>query len=294
MSRSPPNYGNVLNAVAEQKGCTLEYTVPALVSGGICPPPSRVYPGTVCYMITVKVDRTEYHGFGPTPIIARHYAEVEAYNALVKAPSIEDAKNTSPNKVQVFASEGNATTTGSAVVEDRAIRNQQASTTGSSGNDERHISGNGSLHLGYVDASDGLAENVTHNKSDGDPYRGGGSSKALQYKEDNSTTYSHKVAGTVTAPGFGKVGDTFCEIPLPKSRYHVPEDHDEMVKMFVKSSENEVDGNNPSAFTFRRRNQRDITDVLYEVARQKGVKVIIEVGSCGPPRLRQVSVSAHL
>lgn len=49
-----------------------------LVDGGLTPPPSRLYPGTKCYMVTVAMDGREHFGFGPTPSIARTAAIREA------------------------------------------------------------------------------------------------------------------------------------------------------------------------------------------------------------------------
>lgn len=45
-----------------------------IVEGGLTPPPSKIYPGTKCYMVTVTVDGSYHHGFGPTPIIAKNAA----------------------------------------------------------------------------------------------------------------------------------------------------------------------------------------------------------------------------
>ena len=49
-----------------------------LVDGGLTPPPSRLYPGTKCYMVCVAYGGREYLGFGPTPFIARKAAIREA------------------------------------------------------------------------------------------------------------------------------------------------------------------------------------------------------------------------
>lgn len=42
-----------------------------LVDGGVSPPPSKLYPGRKCYMVTVSYGGAEHLGFGPTPSIAR-------------------------------------------------------------------------------------------------------------------------------------------------------------------------------------------------------------------------------
>ena len=79
MSYAGPRYDGLLGSLAARHGCTLEYSLPELVSGGLTPPPSRVYPGRVCYMMTVQVGGSSYLGFGPNPLIAKHVAEFEAY-----------------------------------------------------------------------------------------------------------------------------------------------------------------------------------------------------------------------
>lgn len=53
-----------------------------LVDGGLSPPPSKIYPGTKCYIVTVAVDNKEHSGFGPTPSIAQRAAVLEAYKFL--------------------------------------------------------------------------------------------------------------------------------------------------------------------------------------------------------------------
>lgn len=53
-----------------------------LVDGGLSPPPSKIYPGTKCYMVVVAVDRKEYCGFGPAPSIAQRAAILEAYKSM--------------------------------------------------------------------------------------------------------------------------------------------------------------------------------------------------------------------
>lgn len=53
-----------------------------LVDGGLSPPPSKIYPGTRCYMVTVAVDNKEHCGFGPSPSIAQRAAILEAYRFL--------------------------------------------------------------------------------------------------------------------------------------------------------------------------------------------------------------------
>lgn len=53
-----------------------------LVDGGLSPPPSKIYPGTKCYMVTVTVDGRNDIGFGPSRSIAQLSAIREAYSYL--------------------------------------------------------------------------------------------------------------------------------------------------------------------------------------------------------------------
>lgn len=60
---------------------------PQLVDGGLTPPPSKGYPGTKCFMVTVTVDKNEYHGFGPSPSIAKTSALQKAFSSLNPLPT---------------------------------------------------------------------------------------------------------------------------------------------------------------------------------------------------------------
>lgn len=75
-------YSSLLRSLSQQLGVDVDYSQPEIVSGSICPPPSRIYPGTVCYMVSVRVDGQTFLGFGPKPLVARQFAEYEAYRAL--------------------------------------------------------------------------------------------------------------------------------------------------------------------------------------------------------------------
>ncbi len=65
-----------------REGLTVHVSKAAVVGGGLSPPPSQVYPGTKCFMVTVTIENNEHHGFGPTKDIARKAAIVEAYKSL--------------------------------------------------------------------------------------------------------------------------------------------------------------------------------------------------------------------
>ena len=84
MSTDLRSCAGCLHRLASARGCKLEYGQPLLVSGGLSPPPSKVYPGRVCFMLSLAVGAKVFTGFGPTTRIAKHFAEVEAYKALLK------------------------------------------------------------------------------------------------------------------------------------------------------------------------------------------------------------------
>ena len=65
-----------------------------LVDGGLTPPPSRIYPGRKCYMVTVDFGGVEHCGFGPSPSIARAVAIRQACRAHSSA---REPSNTSPS-----------------------------------------------------------------------------------------------------------------------------------------------------------------------------------------------------
>ncbi len=69
-------------ALVKRKGYSCDISGPQLVNGSATPPPSRRYPGLVCYMVTITVNKVEYHGYGPTAALARQAAAFEAYKVL--------------------------------------------------------------------------------------------------------------------------------------------------------------------------------------------------------------------
>lgn len=76
------SYVPLFLALVKRKGYSCEIREPQLVNGSATPPPSRRYPGLVCYMVTITVNKVEYHGYGPTAGLARQFAAFEAYKAL--------------------------------------------------------------------------------------------------------------------------------------------------------------------------------------------------------------------
>ena len=76
------SYVSLFLALVKRKGYSCEITDPQLVNASATPPPSRCYPGLVCYMVTITVNKVEYHGYGPTAGLARQFAAFQAYKAL--------------------------------------------------------------------------------------------------------------------------------------------------------------------------------------------------------------------
>ena len=76
------NYKKELETIAALQGLKLEYCSPNVVNGSLTPPPSRIYPNTTCYMVTLRIGKKEFHGFGPTNFIARTAAEYVGHEAL--------------------------------------------------------------------------------------------------------------------------------------------------------------------------------------------------------------------
>lgn len=76
------SYHRHLRTMAALRKLEVTYSSPIVVTGSMTPPPSSIYPGVRCYMVTVTVDERPFHGFGPTPYIARSAAEFEAYKSV--------------------------------------------------------------------------------------------------------------------------------------------------------------------------------------------------------------------
>lgn len=73
--------------LVKSEGLVARTSKAVMVEGGLTPPPSKIYPGTKCYMVTVSVDDSDYHGFGPTPSIAKYAALQYACEGLHLARS---------------------------------------------------------------------------------------------------------------------------------------------------------------------------------------------------------------
>ena len=88
----------------ERIGLEAHISKAVVVEGGLTPPPSRSFPGTKCYMVTVIVDGCDHFGFGPTPSIARCAAIQDACKSLCLAEKkleltdsgVQELVNTAP------------------------------------------------------------------------------------------------------------------------------------------------------------------------------------------------------
>ena len=76
------SYVALFLALVKRKGYSCDISDPQLVNASATPPPSRRYPGLVCYTVTITVNKVEYHGYGPTAGLARQFAAFEAYKSL--------------------------------------------------------------------------------------------------------------------------------------------------------------------------------------------------------------------
>lgn len=81
--------GGAFWSLVKREGRAVAVTRAVVVDGGLSPPPSKIYPGTKCFMVIVAVDNQEYSGFGPSPSIAQRAAILEAYRSLRSCKSGE-------------------------------------------------------------------------------------------------------------------------------------------------------------------------------------------------------------
>lgn len=87
-------------ALVKRKGYSCEVSEPQLVNGSATPPPSKRYPGLVCYMVTITVDKIQYHGYGPTAALARQFAAFEAYKVLAPVLSRDVSRSVQDSGVE--------------------------------------------------------------------------------------------------------------------------------------------------------------------------------------------------
>ena len=74
--------------LVKREGWVASVSRAVLVEGSLSPPPSKLYPGTKCFMVTVTIDNNaEFYGFGPTAVIARKAAIHEACTSFQSLPA---------------------------------------------------------------------------------------------------------------------------------------------------------------------------------------------------------------
>jgi len=278
------NYGSLLRSIVKQNGYTIEYSVPELVTGGLCPPPSRLFPGTLCYMITVTVNGNSYYGFGPTPRTANHFAEFEAYNALNPLP-VEEAE-----RVRSFIpdigeseSEGEALSSMNVPGLSQGSDASDATVVGDSPTDkimqptfatpESKCVRTGEVHRDVTKVETKTFSTCT-------------SERAMEYLVSQEARSPVKTTRADT--------EKYCEIPqsFQPRKYSVPKNMDEMIAV-MEETPNEGRQQSPVAFMFSGTKRRDVVETLLEEARKKGVGVSFQVYTVGPPDARLVSSQAN-
>ena len=105
------SYVPLFLALVKRKGYSCEISEPQLVSGSTTPPPSRRYPGLVCYMVTIAVNEVEYHGYGPTAGLARQFAAFEAYKDLAPVLRKDVPKSVQDSGVECARDDDSASVT---------------------------------------------------------------------------------------------------------------------------------------------------------------------------------------
>ena len=94
MATNPRQY---IEKEADKRGLKLSYSTPVLATGSSTPPPSRIFPGSTCYYVCITFGDDNYHGYGPTPFIARTSAELEAATNIYKKSTQKDACQRKPS-----------------------------------------------------------------------------------------------------------------------------------------------------------------------------------------------------
>ena len=285
MAATSVNYGSLLRSTVKQNGYLMEYSGPELVTGGLCPPPSRHFPGTLCYMVTVTANGNSYYGFGPTPKAAKHFAEFEAYNALHPLPveEVERARNFIP---ETGESESEGEPLASMNVSNLSQGSDASDTTvvdDSPTNNKRQPSFaypysptlDSSCVTGEVCRDITKVETQTFSTSTSERV-------AIQPVMGQETRSPVKTTRTDT--------ETFCEIPqsFRPRKYSVPKDVDETIAVLEETTTDESI-QSPGTYMFSGTKRRDVVDTLLEEAKKKGVGVSFQVYTVGPPHARLVS-----
>ncbi|XP_019849566.1 PREDICTED: uncharacterized protein LOC109580620 [Amphimedon queenslandica] len=104
MATNPRQY---IEEEADKRGLKLSYSTPVLATGSSTPPPSTIFPGSTCYYVCITFGNDNYHGYGPTPFIARTSAELEAATNIYKKSTQKEACQRKPslNSTMVLCSQ---------------------------------------------------------------------------------------------------------------------------------------------------------------------------------------------
>ena len=302
MANRCSNFGALLKSLAIRNGYTIEYSEPELVTGSLCPPPSRHYPGTTCYMTFVTVNRRAYLGFGPTCTTARKSAEFEAYNALHPLPveEVERVRRFIPHieawgesESEASDNEGTSPSLHSTCNEKEIYCDNVKSPRLSQGADVSDVTEvnnctqlNCDTHTcsrfadsrndtGAYCTSENATKNVVSNQR-----------IVTAAREEHSKLKIPPSSSTVETQD----KETFWEIPQSSQsgKYNVPKNTDEMIAMLEKPPSDDS-GLLPEAFTFTRNRGIDVVDMLLEEAKQRGVSVAFQSRTIGPSYSKMVS-----
>ncbi len=94
-----------LKSLAKSKRLAITYSCPVIANGSLLPSSMVVAPGTKCYLVSLSIGDDTFHGFGPTPFIAKSSAEHEAYTVLCSDESVMKRIEYTLNKSRVADSE---------------------------------------------------------------------------------------------------------------------------------------------------------------------------------------------
>ena len=284
MANQCSNFGALLKSLAIQNGYTIEYSEPELVNGSLCPPPSRHYPGTTCYMMFVTVNGRAYLGFGPTCTTARKSAEFEAYNTLHPLPveEVERVRRFIPESEAWGESESDNERTSpslhSTCNEKEIYSNDVELPRLSQGSDASDFAEVG-IRTRF-DRDTPTCTQLADSRNDTDAY----------CTSENATRNVVSNQRTATATRGNHDKETFWEIPQSSQseKYHVPKDTDEMIAMLEKPPSDDS-GLLSEAFTFSRSRENNVVDMLLEEAKQKGVNIAFQSRTIGPSYSKVVS-----
>ena len=282
----------------KRSGYSVEYSKPQLVNGSLSPPPSRCYPGTVCYMVIVTVNNLDFFGFGPSPSLARRFAEFEAYNSLHPLP------------VKVVEEVRSSVAVKGTDVESDSDDMERLSRCSSECEFDEGILKTDRLHV-YNGVNEHHS-NVDEPEQTSDTYTGSRLNTDLEMSNvDQSLKQSHApVQLTKQEPqdvspmssaqiATGETDDdNFCAIPYSSNseinettQVNVPSSFEEYHAVLEKPPPiPPLVGPNVWDHGMVPRNSRDVVTALYEVAKQKRVRVRFDCKVIGSKNAKIVSV----